>query len=289
MSRWKCVSWVCWLFISLIACTATDQKNSGQQTREWPDHADDARPNRQCQQLIWQAYNMNRYTYSFDSSGRLSRCSAIENGYNLNSYAFEQKMSYTKEGLLEEVQYERGLSQYHYRNGRLVSIDFFQDGQPIYQYLIQTNTKGQITGLKGQPLQDSGLTAYSTQYRLDERGRYVQLDVRTDKGILYHRVVQRDFDPSVKSPYALFQHIPYDLNRYPWITWGELFPMNAQVARHVETYRYAAPETPMNLIKRSDIVLDWKTDRQGYLTGQFSNDTLNRMRDTVFVEYIKCP
>ena len=83
--------------------------------------------------------------------------------------------------------------------------------------------------------------------------------------------------------------VPYDLNRYPWITWGEVFPISSEVARHVEIYRYARPETPTKLIKRADLSVSWRTDSQGYVTGQFSTDVLTGIRDTVLIDYLNCP
>ena len=170
-----------------------------------------------------------------------------------------------------------------------MGIDFYQDGQPIYRYQVSTNAKGQITRLLGRPLNDSGLVAYSTQYQLDEQGRYVQLDVRNDRNILYYRVIQRDFNSSVTSPYQLIRGVPYELNRYSWITWGEVFPIIREVARHVESYRFAPPETPTQLIKRSDVSVSWRTDTLGYITGQFSTDAMTGIRDTVSIDYLPVP
>lgn len=248
-----------------------------------------AHPKRRCRQVVWRDYNTNYYTYTFDSRQQLSACSAVEHTFNLKDYPLNQQLIYSKAGVLDEVRDERGFSRYRYQNGQLVGIDFFQDGQPIYRYQVSTNAKGQITKLLGMPLNDSGLIAYSTQYRLDEQGRYVQLDVRNDRNILYYRVIQRDFDPSVSSPYQLIRGVPYDLNRYPWMTWGEVFPISSEVARHIETYRYAPPGTPTKLIKRADVSVSWRTDTQGYVTGQFGTDALTGIRDTVSIDYLTCP
>jgi hypothetical protein len=79
------------------------------------------------------------------------------------------------------------------------------------------------------------------------------------------------------------------LNRYPWITWGEEFPISSEVARHVEIYRYAPPETPTQLIKRADVSVTWRTDTLGYVTGQFSTDALTGIRDTVSIDYLPFP
>ena len=288
MAKWKTLVSIQWLISILITCTTTDQNKRVVQTRTWPDHKAYSKADRQCERLVWHAYNTNRYAYFFDATHRLTQCYAVENGYSLNEYTFEQKMSYTKDGLLEKVQYEKGETRYQYHNGRLSFIDFFHEEQPIYRYQIRLNPQGQIVGLKGIPLQNSGLMAYSTQYQLDEQGRYVQLDAYTDKGVLYHRVVQRNFDPSVKNPVSSVRQTLYDLNRHPWISWGEVFPMSEALARRIETYRYAAPETPTKLIKRSDVTVSWQTDRQGYITRQFSTDALNMVRDTVRIEYINC-
>jgi hypothetical protein len=239
--------------------------------------------------VVWHAYNTNYYTYTFDSKQQLSTCSAVEHSFNQKNYPLNQQLSYTKAGLLDQVLNERGFSRYRYKNGQLVEIDFFQDGQSIYRYQVSTNAKGQITSLLGMPLNDSGLMAYSTQYRLDQQGRYVQHDVRNDRNILYYRVIQRDFASSVSSPYQLIRGVPYDLNRYPWITWGEVFPISSEVARHVELYRYAPPETPNKLIKRADVSVSWRTDTLGYVTGQFSTDLLTGIRDTVTIDYLTFP
>ena len=277
------------LLIAVFACTPTDHQNSTIRADTLSVRAAPARPKRRCRQVVWHAYNTNYYTYTFNSDGQLSACSAIEHTFNLKDYPLNQQLIYTKAGLLGQVRYERGFSRYNYKNGQLVGIDFFQDGQPIYRYQVSTNAKGQITRLLGMPLNDSGLMAYSTQYRLDEQGRYVQLDVRNDRNILYYRVIQRDFNSPESSPYQLIRGVPYDLNRYSWITWGEVFPISSELARHVEIYRYARPETPNKLIKRADMSVSWRTDTLGYVTGQFSTDALTDIRDTVSIDYFNYP
>jgi hypothetical protein len=288
MARWKPLFIVQWLVVSLITCTTTGEKGTVQISKLPAHNNSYSRAKRRCGQLVWHAYNTNRYSYSFDSLQRLAQCYAVENGYTLYENAFSQTMSYRKEGLLDAVQYERGVSRYHYQKGRLAFIDFFEDKQPIYRYQVYLNPRGQIVGLMGIPLNNSGLMAYSTRYQLDKQGRYVQLDVYTDRGELYYRVVQRDFDPSVKNPLALTGQTFYDLNRYPWITWGEVFPFQQALARRIETFRYSAPETPGRLIKRSDVTVTWQTDSLGSVTRQFSYDALNRVRDTVSIEYLNC-
>ena len=243
---------------------------------------------RSCKRLIWRAYNLNYYVYTLDSANRLQHGTAAERTTSGQYYPLQQKLTYTRDGLLEQVRDPNGSSQYAYRDGQLTSIEFSQAGQPVYRYQLSLNTRGQIVGLRGTPLQNSGLPAYSTQYQLDRQGRYVQLEVRTDQGVLYHRVRQGDFETSVGSPYALIRGILYDLNRFPWMTWGETFPLNPHLARHIQTYRYAAPDTPTKLIKRSDLRLTYRRDPQGYVTGQFSTDALTTIRDTVVITYQQC-
>ena len=277
------------LLIAVFACTPTDHQNSTTRADTLSVRAAPARPTRRCRQVVWHTYNTNYYTYTFDSGGQLSACSAVEHTFNLKDYPLNQQLIYTKAGALDQVRDERGFSRYNYKNGQLVGIDFFQDGQPIYRYQVSTNAKGQIIKLQGRPLNDSGLMAYSTQYRLDEQGRYVQLEVRNDRNILYYRVIRRDFNPSVSSPYQLMRGVPYDLNMHPWITWGEVFPISSEVARHVEIYRYAPPETPTQLIKRSDVSVSWRTDTLGYVMGEFSTDALTGIRDTVSIDYLTFP
>ncbi|QIP17319.1 hypothetical protein G8759_34115 [Spirosoma aureum] len=277
------------LLIALFACTPTDHQNSMTRANTLPIRVAPAHPKRRCRQVVWHAYNTNYYTYTFDSGQRLSQSSAVEHTFNQKDYPLNQNLIYTKAGVLDQVRDERGFSRYRYKNGKLEGIDFFLDDQLIYRYQVSTNAKGQITKLVGMPLNDSGLTAHSTQYRLDGQGRYVQLDVRNDRNILYYRVIQRDFNSSVSSPYQLIRGVPYDLNRYSWITWGEVFPISSEVARHVEIYRYAPPETPTKLIKRADVSVSWRTDTLGFITGQFSTDLLTGIRDTVSIEYLTFP
>ncbi|MFD2937335.1 hypothetical protein [Spirosoma flavum] len=223
-----------------------------------------------------------------DSTSRLKHGTAAELTVSGHYYPLDQWLTYTRKGLLEQVRDHIGSSKYAYRNGQLTSIEFSQAGQPIYRYQVSLNTRGQIVGLSGTPLHNSGLPAYSTHYQLDQQGRYVQLDVRTDKGVLYYRVIQRDFDVSVNSPYALVRGIPYDLNRFPWMTWGEIFPLSPHLARHIQTYRYAPPNKPTQLIKRSDLRLTYQRDSHGYMTGQFSTDALTTIQDTVVIDYQIC-
>ncbi|AUD06660.1 hypothetical protein [Spirosoma pollinicola] len=277
------------LLIAVFSCTTTDYQNSTTRVDTLSVRATPDRPKRRCQHVVWHAYNTNYYTYTFNSSGWLSACSAVEHTFNLKDYPLKQQLLYTKAGVLDRVRDERGFSKYNYRNGQLVGIDFFQDGQPIYRYQVSTNAMGQIIRLQGMPLNNSGLMAYSTQYELDKQGRYVQLDVRNDRNILYYRVIRRDFNSLASSPYQLIRGVPYDLNIHPWITWGEVFPISREIARHVEIYRYARPEMPNKLIKRSDISLTWRTDTLGYVTGQFSTDALTGIRDTVLIDYLNYP
>ena len=277
------------LLIAVFACGPTDHQNSTTSADTLSVRTNSARPKRRCRQVVWRAYNTNYYTYTFDSGQRLSACSTVEHTYILKDYSLNQQLIYTKAGLLDQIRDERGVSRYRYKNGLLAGIDFFQDGQPIYRYQVNTNAKGQITRLLGMPLNDSGLMAYSTQYRLDQQGRYVQLDVRNDRNILYYRVIRRDFNSSVSSPHQLIRGVPYDLNMHPWITWGEVFPISNEVARHIEIYRYAPPETPNKLIKRADLSITWQTDTLGYITGQFSTDVMTGLRDTVSIDYLNYP
>ncbi|AKD53901.1 hypothetical protein SD10_02270 [Spirosoma radiotolerans] len=237
---------------------------------------------------MWQDNNANRYDYRFDANQRLTQCTAFEQTSSYGVYPFNQSLTYTKEGLLERVRDQEDSSRYHYRNGRLASIDFFQEGKSIYRYLVSTNEQGIIVGLRGVPLNDSGLLGYTTRYQLDEQGRYVQLDVEDDRGKLYYRVKQTDFVSANGHLYGLMQGVPYDLNRYPWLDWGEGFPLSPYLASHTETYRYAAPETPSQLIKRADESVTWQRDKLGHVTGQFHTDVLTTIQDTVLIHYINC-
>lgn len=272
----------------MFACTATDRQH---QIPEMPDQRTIQKKlatNRPCQQVIWRNHNGNWYDYRFDASQRLSQCTAFEQPNSYGTYALSQYLTYAKDGLLERVHNEEDSSRYHYRNGQLASIDFFQEGQLVYRYLVTTNEQGLIVGLRGVPLNDSGLLACSARYQLDEQGRYVQLDLEDDRGVLYYRVRQSDFVPATGHLYGLIRSVPYDLNRNPWIRWSEGFPLSPYLARRIETYRYAAPETPTQLIKRMDQSVDWKRDKQGHITGQFSTDALTAIRDTVLIDYLNC-
>ncbi|MDB5240419.1 MAG: hypothetical protein JWP57_1044 [Spirosoma sp.] len=240
---------------------------------------------RLCRRLIWRAYNSNYYVYTLDSTNRLKHGTIAERTNSGRYYPIDQYLIYTSNGLLEQVRELNGSSQYMYHNGQLTAIQFSQAGKPIYCYQVSHNSGGQIDGLRGIPLNNSGLPAYSTQYLLDQQGRYVQLDVRTDQGALYYRVVQSDFDNATSSPYALIRGIPYDLNRFSWMSWGEVFPLSPHLARRIQTYQYAAPNTPTQLIKRSDLRLTYRPDPQGYMMGQFSTDALTAIQDTVSIDY----
>ena len=248
-------------------------------------HFDSTRP---CKEFIWRAYNTNYYVYTLDSTNRLKHGTIAERTNSGRYYPIDQWLTYTSNGLLEQVRGRNGASQYTYYNGHLTAINFFLDGQLIYRYQVSLNTNGQIDGLRGIPLNNSGLPAYSTKYLLDQQGRYVQLDVRTDQGVLYYRVVQSDFDDDTSSPYALIRGIPYDLNRFSWMSWGEVFPLSPHLARRIQTYQYAAPNTPTQLIKRSDLRFTYRPDPQGYMMEQFSTDALTTIQDTVFIDYQPC-
>lgn len=271
-----------------LGCTPADQSARPPGAKDQRSARSQARLNRSCQQIVWQDYNANRYRYQFDTSHRLSQCTALESTYSYKPYAFDQQLTYTTEGLLSQVRDEEDASQYHYRNGRLASIDFFQQGQLVYRYVVSVNDRGQLVGLRGVPLNNSGLRGYSTRYQLDEQGRYVQLDRKDEQGKLYYRVVQRGFTAANGHLYGLMRGIPYDINRYPWLSWGEGFPISPYLASRIETYRYAAPQTPTELIKRTDVSVTYQTDRQGCITGQFSTDALTTIRDTVLINYINC-
>lgn len=242
-----------------------------------------------CRQIIWQNHNTNRYDYRFDNSHRLSQCTAFEQTNSHGLYALSQYLTYTNDGLLEQVRDQEDSSRYHFRNGRLASIDFFQEGRPVYRYRVTTNEQGQIMGLRGEPLNDSGLLAYTTRYRIDGQGRYVQLDVEDERGLLYYRVKQSDFVPATGHLNGLLKGVPYDLNRYPWLSWGEGFPLSPYLARRTETYQYAGPDLSTELIKRADVSIRWQRDEQGHVTGQFTTDALTTIRDTVLIDYINCP
>ncbi|GAB4024634.1 hypothetical protein [Spirosoma koreense] len=272
----------------MFTCTSSDQQTRSLATDEVPGRRERVDENWQCRQVIWHDYNLNYYVYSTDSSRLVTRCTAVEKTNSFQYYPLEQRLVYNRQGLLEQVYAENGSSQYHYRNGQLASIDFRQAKRLIYRYLISVNAGGQIIGLRGIPLNNSGLMGYSTRYQLDQQGRYVQLDVRTDKGLLYYRVVQDNFDTSTSSIYGLLRGIPFDLNRHAWINWGEGFPVSQDVARHIRTYQYAAPQTPDQLIKRSDVSASYRTNTQGYLTHQYRTDAVSSLHDTVWIDYRNC-
>lgn len=277
------------LLLLTAICSCTSDQSAQPPTRTTlPDLSVHRDLTRQCRRFIWRAYNSNYYVYTIDSTNRLKHGTIAERTNSGPYYPIDQWLTYTSNGLLEQVQELNGSSQYSYHNGQLTSIRFSQAGLPIYRYQVSLNTSGQIDGLRGIPLNNSGLPAYSTHYQLDQQGRYVQLDVRTDQGILYYKVVQSDFDDSIVSPYALIQGIPYDLNRFSWMTWGEVFPLSRHLARRIQTYKYAAPNTPTQLIKRSDLRLSYRTDPQGYMTRQFSMDALTTIQDTVLIDYQQC-
>ena len=67
-----------------------------------------------------------------------------------------------------------------------------------------------------------------------------------------------------------------------------MFPVSPYLAKRVETFRYAAPETPTELIKRADLSVTWQRDKQGHLTGQFSTDALTTIQDTILIDYLNC-
>lgn len=273
----------------MFACTATDHQSQPVRTADRltvQNRPDTSRP---CRQIIWRDYNANRYDYRFDASHRLSQCTAFEqtNGYGV--YVFKQQLTYTKHGLLEWVRDEEDSSRYQYRNGRLEAIYFVQEGQLVYRYVVTTNEQGQIVGLRGEPLNNSGLLAYTTRYRLDAQGRYVQLDVEDERGVLYYRVKQSDFVPATGHLNGLLGGIPYDLNRSPWLNWGQGFPISPYLARRIETYQYAAPLPATELIKRADVSIRWQRDKQGHITGLFTTDAMTTIRDTVLIDYINCP
>lgn len=213
----------------------------------------------------------------------------LEQTNSHGTYALNQQLTYTKQGLLEWVHGEEDSSRYQYHNGRLASINFYQEGEPVYRYLVTTNEQGQIVGLRGEPLNDSGLLVCTTRYRLDAQGRYVQLDVKDERGVLYYRMKQSDFVPATGHLDGLLGSVPYDLNRYPWLNWGERFPLSSYMARRIETYRYTGPDPSTELIKRADMSIRWQRNKTGHITGQFATDALTTIRDTVLIDYINCP
>jgi len=276
------------LLILPLACTSLDGQRPPTGATTSVAVAAKSLSSQHCPQIVWQDYNTNRYLYQFDDNHRLIQCSAVEQMNSYNPYAFDQQLTYTSEGLLHEVRDEEDASRYHYRNGQLTFIDFFQQGQPIYRYKVTVNVRGQVVSLRGIPLNNSGLLGYMTRYQLDEQGRYVQLDMEDHQGKLYYRVIQRGFTPATGHLYELMQGIPYDLNRIPWLNWGEGFPISPYLASHIETYQYGAPQTPARLIKRADVSVTYQTDGKGHLVGQFSSDALTTIQDTVRINYQQC-
>ena len=277
-----------YLLLTLLACTATDHQPQTPGTPDRPTGQDEPTTSRPCRQIVWRDNN-NRYVYQFDSTQRLRQCTAFEQSSSYGTYALNQQLTYTKDGRLERASNGEDSSRYDYRNGRLASIDFFQEGLAVYRYLVSTNQHGLIVGLRGIPLNDSGLLACATRYRLDDRGRYVQLDLEDSRGVLYYRVKQGDFRSAVGHLLGSMAGVPYDLNRHAWVNWSQVFPVSPQLAGRVETFRYAAPETPADLIKRADLSVSWQRDKQGHITGQFSTDALTTIRDTSLFIYLNCP
>jgi hypothetical protein len=277
------------MLMTLLHCQPREQ--SGQITTDTiQTAASTARlvAERPCGQTVWQAPNGNRYAYETDSSRRLSRCVAYErDGYGID-FETAQRLTYNPAGRLERVDEADAFSLYRYQNGQLTSIEFVREGQPIYRYAVTVNAQGLIVNLRGQPLNDSGLGAFSTQYTLDAQGRYVQLETRTGQGELFYRVVQRDFEPRSRNLYDQFRNIPFDLNRLPWVSWPEQFPMSRHLPRRVDVYRFATPETPTTLIKRSSRQITYRTNQYGYVTAFLNTDLLYEGRDTTRIQYQKC-
>ncbi|RYF68894.1 MAG: hypothetical protein EOO39_18605 [Cytophagaceae bacterium] len=272
-----------------LACTSADnQREVTEPTSQSLVAANRSTP-RLCQQIVWQDANANQYVYHFDTHQRLHQCTALEENSGSKPFALDQRLTYNKQGYLEWVHGQEDSSQYNYQKGRLASIDFFQEGRHVYRYLLDTNTQGQLVGLQGIPMNNSGLQGYSTRYQLDEQGRYIQLEVADDKGQLYYRIIQRDFVAMANHLAGGMRGIPYDLNRYPWPSWGKQFPVSEHLASRIETYRYAAPRTPTRLIKRADVSVAFLRDRQGYITSQVTTDAFTSIRDTVRINHLNCP
>ncbi|GAB2522928.1 hypothetical protein GCM10027085_11500 [Spirosoma aerophilum] len=229
--------------------------------------------------------------YLFDSLQRLITCTAQEEGAGYKPFTLVQQLTYNKQGWLEWVHGQEDSSHYIYQKGRLASIDFFQEGRHVYRYQLHTNAQGHLVELRGIPINNSGLQGYSTRYQLDGRGRYVQLEVFNDKGQLYYRVIQRDFvaiDDHLARAMRI-HGIPYDLNRNPWPGWGKQFPVDEHLAGRIETYRYAAPQTPTRLIKRADVSVAFLRNRRGYITRHISTDAFTSMLDTIRITHLNCP
>ena len=276
------------LLLAFTTCQPTQRSTRFIAENQPANPSKKAGQNWQCQRVIWRAYNTNYYDYEIDTNHRLTRCTAYEKESRGVYDSFVQTLSYTPAGQLDQVRHTDGYSRYRYRKGRLASIEFVQGAELVYRYEVTVSETGQIVGLSGKPLNDSGLAAFSTRYKLDNQGRYVELETRTASGELYYRVVQRDFATAVRGAYDQFRLIPYDVNMHPWTYWGEQFPMTRELAGQVDVYRYAAPETPTTLIKRSATRFTYQTNQDGYATARWSHETLMQGRDTVSIEYQNC-
>lgn len=272
-----------------LACTSADQQRQVTGPASQSPVATDQSTPPPCQQIIRREANANQYIYHFDTHQRLNQCTALEEDGGSEPFTLDQRLTYNKKGWLEWVRGREDSSQYNYQKGRLVSIDFFQEEGHVYRYLLDTNAQGQLVGLRGIPMNNSGLQGYSTRYKLDGQGRYVQLEVLNDKGQLYYRIIQRDFVPMANQLAKGMRGIPYDLNRYPWPSWGKQFPVSEHMASRIEIYRYAAPQTPTKLIKRADMSMAFLRDQQGYITGQVSTDAFTSIQDTTRIIYLNCP
>lgn len=278
------------LIIGLACSCAENQRQAAKLANQLP-----VSPNRAiaepCHQIIWQEANDNQYIYQFDSLQRLQTCTALEESVNYKHFILKQHLAYNKRGWLEWVHGQEDSSHYTYQKGRLASIDFFQEGRHTYRYRLDTNAQGQLVALRGFPINNSGLQGYSTRYQLDGQGRYVQLEVFDEHGRLYYRVIQRDFvaitDHLAKG--MRMHGIPYDLNRYPWPGWGKQFPLSQHLAGRMEIYRYAAPQTPTQLIKRADVSVAFLRNERGYITSRISADATTSIRDTSRITHLNCP
>ena len=277
------------LLLTGLACTSTDGKRQSVQMTNQASAAYQLPTPPPCQQIIQQGGRVgSQYIYHFDGHQRLNQCTALEENSGSGLYTLNQQLTYTQQGLLKQVSSPVDSSQYHYRNGQLASIDFFQEGQRIYRYQFHVNARGKLEDLQGIPLNNSGLEGYSTHYQFDEQGRYVQLDVFNARGDQYYRVIQGNFVATPDLLARSMHGVPYDLNRYPWPSWGEQFPLSDHLASHIEIYRYAPPHTPTQLIKRADMSVAFQSDRLGYVTHQISTDALTTIRDTVRFRYLTC-
>jgi len=276
------------LLLLVLGCTATDRQPKHTATPDGLLVQGGPIISRRCLGLVWHDYNTNRYEYQFDARGQLSQCTAFEQTASPGLYALSQQLTYARNGLLEQVRGGGDSSRYHYKGEKLASIDFFQLGQLVYRYLVTTNQQNKITGLRGIPLNDSGLPASSTRYQLDEQGRYVQLEVADERGVLYARVTQSDFVAAKGHLNGALGTLPYNLNHDPWLSWGEEFPLSGYLARRIQQYRYAASETPTKLIQRADLLVSWQRDKQGYITAQFRSDALTTIQDTSLINHLNC-